>query len=477
MLADHIDTEYSALWGRILSRLYSLEKQVVPSPKRFARYAQYRADVQTALKIARNHNDRWEIAFCLHELSSIEDFQGHMPEVLSLLNESLRLFLEVNDADFASRVMQGQMFYFAMVGQGERAHQLAGETVDFARAHVGVTRFIEALFCYGWSALYFKGDFEVTRRVFDEALRLADNVLYGRRLYLIWFHTGLMALFTGDFEQAMAVGEQARSAGKEFDHHDALGFGNVLLGLKCGLEGNYAQAMTHGIEARPHLIRPYQRIFVDLTLAVAACGLEDDALLSSQLIPMLAVADLTQRVIWLLVCLPCAAVFLALSNQPARAVEVLALGWTHPKAPTGWLDRWSLLTQLRADLEARLGSRAFKAAWARGAQRDLGHTVHDLLAGLRPDERVDSRTNQAIGNPTLASLDRPVGQALIDPLTPREMEVLQLIVAGLDNHGIAEELVVATRTVKKHINHIFSKLAVSHRGEAIARARELALVD
>ena len=58
----------------------------------------------------------------------------------------------------------------------------------------------------------------------------------------------------------------------------------------------------------------------------------------------------------------------------------------------------------------------------------------------------------------------------------RELEVLRLIVAGLTNREIAEELVVSLGTIKTHINHIYQKLAVHNRTQAVARARELELV-
>lgn len=64
----------------------------------------------------------------------------------------------------------------------------------------------------------------------------------------------------------------------------------------------------------------------------------------------------------------------------------------------------------------------------------------------------------------------------IDPLTPREFEVLELIAAGLSNQEIAEQLVVEVSTVKKHINHLFSKLDVDSRTRAIVRARQLKLI-
>jgi LuxR family maltose regulon positive regulatory protein len=64
---------------------------------------------------------------------------------------------------------------------------------------------------------------------------------------------------------------------------------------------------------------------------------------------------------------------------------------------------------------------------------------------------------------------------LIEPLSPRELEVLQLISQGLSNHEIGKRLFLALDTVKGHNRRIFEKLQVNRRTEAIARARELSL--
>ena len=71
----------------------------------------------------------------------------------------------------------------------------------------------------------------------------------------------------------------------------------------------------------------------------------------------------------------------------------------------------------------------------------------------------------------------PAQAALPEPLTPREEEVLGLMAAGLTNREIAEQLVVSPETVKKHTSNIYGKLGVSKRTEAVARARELDLLD
>ncbi len=70
----------------------------------------------------------------------------------------------------------------------------------------------------------------------------------------------------------------------------------------------------------------------------------------------------------------------------------------------------------------------------------------------------------------------PSAQPLIEPLSQRELEVLQLIAQGLSNGEISERLFLALSTVKGHSGRIFGKLQVQRRTEAVARARELGLL-
>ncbi len=68
-------------------------------------------------------------------------------------------------------------------------------------------------------------------------------------------------------------------------------------------------------------------------------------------------------------------------------------------------------------------------------------------------------------------------QDLIEPLSEREIEVLQLIAAGHTNAAIADELFVVVGTIKAHAHNIYGKLGVRNRTQAINRGRELGLVD
>jgi LuxR family maltose regulon positive regulatory protein len=72
--------------------------------------------------------------------------------------------------------------------------------------------------------------------------------------------------------------------------------------------------------------------------------------------------------------------------------------------------------------------------------------------------------------------DLPPAEPLIDPLSQRELKILQLITQGLSNREIGERLFLALDTIKGHNRKIFDKLQVQSRTEAIARARELGLL-
>ena len=69
-----------------------------------------------------------------------------------------------------------------------------------------------------------------------------------------------------------------------------------------------------------------------------------------------------------------------------------------------------------------------------------------------------------------------LAQTLVEPLSEREIEVLRLIAAGLSNQEIADRLIIAPGTVKRHINNLYGKLQVGSRTQAIAAARDLQIL-
>ncbi|WP_331458069.1 LuxR C-terminal-related transcriptional regulator [Paenibacillus algorifonticola] len=112
--------------------------------------------------------------------------------------------------------------------------------------------------------------------------------------------------------------------------------------------------------------------------------------------------------------------------------------------------------------------------------RGAGSSYRDqVLAACEAEEQIGKQSQE--GNLGQEGKDRtkprPIqaSEPLIEPLTGRELEVLQLIEQGLSNRQISERLFLALSSVKGHNRNIFDKLQVKRRTEAVARARELGL--
>ncbi len=113
---------------------------------------------------------------------------------------------------------------------------------------------------------------------------------------------------------------------------------------------------------------------------------------------------------------------------------------------------------------------------------DEGMPLRMLLIRLRERQPQGNALRQ-YATTLLAAFDRPsatalsvAGNALIEPLSEREHEVLRLLSEGKSNQEIAQSLIVAVSTIKTHIHHLFAKLQATDRLQAVTRARELGLL-
>jgi len=91
------------------------------------------------------------------------------------------------------------------------------------------------------------------------------------------------------------------------------------------------------------------------------------------------------------------------------------------------------------------------------------------------DKLLEAFTDAAPQLPIEPANSSVLQSSLVDPLSARELEVLHLIAEGLSNDAIAQKLFLSTGTVKVHLKHIYGKLDVNSRTQAVARLRELNL--
>jgi NarL family two-component system response regulator LiaR len=91
----------------------------------------------------------------------------------------------------------------------------------------------------------------------------------------------------------------------------------------------------------------------------------------------------------------------------------------------------------------------------------------ELIAAIRNVHEGKSSLDPEIALKVIHELNKPSGLPLTEePLTERELEVLQLVARGLSNQQIAEELVISERTARTHISNILAKLQLANRTQA-----------
>jgi ATP/maltotriose-dependent transcriptional regulator MalT len=155
----------------------------------------------------------------------------------------------------------------------------------------------------------------------------------------------------------------------------------------------------------------------------------------------------------------------ALGNEPA-ALAVLARALALA-APEGYLRLFLNEGAVMADLLRTLL---------------IGRRLESLAAPEKVPRAFLTRLCAAFerqGTPVLPATPPGAVAApgLVEPLSRREREVLGLVAAGRPNQAIARELFIGLDTVKRHVSHLFVKLDVSNRTEAVARARALGLLE
>jgi LuxR family maltose regulon positive regulatory protein len=99
-----------------------------------------------------------------------------------------------------------------------------------------------------------------------------------------------------------------------------------------------------------------------------------------------------------------------------------------------------------------------------------------LLAQLDAGTTQGARISDLLGRGAASDAARVRAQALVAPLTDREVTILRYLQGTLSNVEIAAQLSVSVNTVKTHISSIYRKLAVARRRHAVRKARELDLL-
>jgi LuxR family maltose regulon positive regulatory protein len=310
-----------------------------------------------------------------------------------------------------------------------------------------------------------RNELDAAERTLRECARLAGQYQMTMNETLAQFYLAQVLAARGDRAGALALVEQAEAAGQRYlsprNLREIAGY-RVLLWLQQGdLNAAAAWAATYRREPAPDRPRltayDYDRFALAHTL-LAQGQLESALDLAEQLLDDAEATGHGRFAIWSLVLRA-----LILEAQGDRATALSSLQRALAQAePEGYV-------RIFIDHGAPIAT-LLRAAHARG----IAPTYVEKLLRAFGELKIE---NEELRNVTAQGHSQfTIYNSQFDALSARELEVLRLMASGMDNARIARDLAVAVSTVKSHINHIFGKLGVTSRLEAVLRAQELKLL-
>ena len=468
------DERHKQAFGRIQTRLarysWSMGKDNAKQAKEW---------VEAGIKIAQELDDLAELPPAYIIMAQTISTLNMFDEAWEIDQENLRISQEVNDRNGQADAYFS-MGYIAAVSHDdiEKAHEYFDKSRQIS--HEIGDKYSEsgALFNLG-AVAEMRGQFDESNQYHHDSLALRrelgnpQNILKSAHR-LVW---NAWARKEFDDAEAMALDclDLARQHSLDWQVHELLNQLSMIAYGQCDFE----RALQMGYEAQDFgkakkcdIKQNFTMTHVSIGSALAGLGQYDEAR-KHMLLALENVAEMLHkhhkaekhRLEAITPMLPVFAQLVALDGDKSHAVEYLSLALTNQFTPD-WYTEHPEIANLLAQLRQDLGDDHFEEAWQQGATlsvelivaRLLGKPTDDILKRNFPTHIIEANNG------------------LIEPLSDRELEVMSLIVKGLSNREIAEQLVIGISTVKKHINHIYGKLNVSSRPRAIAQAGELGLV-
>jgi len=454
-LAPQPGEEPHPVWGHLLLPWYDL---LIQSEGRLEDEQEIKKQAQVCLEYANKREDHLGIA---HANILLGHFVAPI-QAIALYEEALALVPRLDDS-FWVRIRIG----FSHRALGNTAEEIKAFQKSYERGRkIGESEKM------GW-ALYNLGATEISLGDHTNAVNhLREANIHFKEVGTIWgiiwtnIDLSFLMLLKGDIEETESLVEEARRLARDANRSIRIKKQTLtVLAYLALITQDYQSAkdcfeeVLSGYPGSPEASLGLVFIAWEMGETSNAGRYLRDAFHTSSpfLIPGMAI-----------LCLPAAAFILRDEGDVERAIELLALAH-HSQDPLELLKKWPMVERMQTELRATLDLDVFEGAWTRG--QALG--VAETFSMLKERFQIEGTAYKNLDELVLPSLS---DASLVEPLSPRELEILELIALGLSNREISERLHLALSTVKGHNRNIFEKLQVQRRTEAVARARELGLV-
>ncbi len=413
-------------------------------------------DTQEALDIATSAGDRFEIAICKLMIAYIWIHTQEYADARRILHESLDLFHALDEPFYECWVLHRIGYTYLNTGNIEAALDWTEKSLLLARSTPNMVALGNCLYNLGGFYLL-GGNYDKGRRYCEEALPAALALGHKGQIAYTTALLSLANFLRGDFAESRRMAQEALQIGEDILGPIWQAYPlTALILLKC-IEEDFSEAarLAGMMQVNDGNSIGFQLYY--WVCAALAFGLEDTPDARRNVEEGLQRAHREGNVTIERALLPSAAYALA-AVRPAQAIRLLAWVENSSDPATGWIRQWPRVERLHSHLRNRVGAEIFDQEWEIGTALDWKAIQMLLQSEFQ-----------------LASAEAEAAQSLLEPLTQRELDVLNLLATGLTNPQIADQLVIGVGTVKTHTLSIYRKLDVANRSQAILRAQELGL--
>jgi len=362
----------------------------------------------------------------------------------------------------------------AMTGLGEaqemqgllrQAVQTFGEALQLASEHSTEPVPFAGMTYIGLAGLlYERNDLDEAMRCVTKGIELSEQARSIDTLEDGYLNLALLHRALGNPAAALEAIQEVESAAQRDGHSDWLAIACAIRSQWWLQEGNIAIASRRAQESRLHArdgtdrVREFGAIAVARVLVARAlsggAARSDEAIQASRsLAGLLQTAEAAMRTGSMIKILALQALAYQAQSDMDQAMSTLerALSLAEPE---GFVRTFVDEGAPMATLLQRAAARGIVPQYVSGLLATFGAEGMEIATASSP----------------------PSTPPLVEPLTPRELEVLHLLGQGCSNREIAEALVITLNGVKKHTSNIYGKLGVHSRTQAVVRAQELGLL-